>query len=565
MEFSPKSPTTLFFFGFSLVATGCYTGVSTSAEADEPESVDTIGSTGFDEGGSESGDPDVPGGGSSEAEALPSVRMRRLTKTQLVNTLADLTSAEIAASVSIPEDLAVHEWISIGARETFVSPSLVRAYEDIALEVASSARADEAWVAQWVPCPIEELDQACLGAFVTEFGRLAHRRPLSDARRDRYVAIGLEAAQDAGDLAIGLEFAMASILSSVYFTHMPEVGVPDGDRVRHEGAEFATRLSYALWASPPDAELLDVAVSGGLEDPAVFSAQVERMLESDNVERSLDALAEDFFLLHRVEQTRADAERFPLLSNDTLAVMKEATLRMIRHVVLEQGRPLTDVLNADVMFVDPRIAPLFPDVAPSEDWQLVELPQTSERVGLLTEPGFLVMDSNEDSTSPTRRGKFVRSRLLCVEVPPPPPDIVDSLPLPEPGQTRREQLAVHMEAPDCAACHEFMDPIGFGLENFDADGRYRLLEGDVPVDATGALDGVSFDDGRSLSAAVAENPRLNDCFSEQLFRFFHGTEYEASMDSTREALLKGLEANMGFRELLRVVAHSEALRYSELE
>jgi hypothetical protein len=246
---------------------------------------------------------------------------------------------------------------------------------------------------------------------------------------------------------------------------------------------------------------------------------------------------------------------------DTIgAAMRESTLKTIEHHLLEAELPYRSLFDSRTMFVNSELAALYELRDPEETGFVeVELPEDGPRAGLLGHASLLAALSHSHASSPTLRGKFVRESLLCQTIPPPPPE-VGEIPEPSPGlPTMRERLAIHRENPVCASCHAMTDPIGLGLENFDAIGAFRTLENNVVIDASGELDGEVFTDARELGDALRDHPELMRCLVRNLFRFTSGrveTETEAPM---LDALAAGHEGG-SLRELDVELVTSDGFR-----
>jgi hypothetical protein len=329
-----------------------------------------------------------------------------------------------------------------------------------------------------------------------------------------------EESERAGDSpAAAYQVALQAVLTSPAFLFIGEtspqtaaVASAGGKGRRHavrplSGPALASRLSYFLWGGPPDDRLLELAESGRLE--AALPAETARMLGDPRARRFVDSFAGQWLEVRNLSLRTPDPSVFPEWSPELAASMQEETLRFFADF-LTNGRPVVELLMAEHTFVDARLAAFYGLPPPQgEGFQRVVQPP-ERRAGLLGQAGVLTVTSYPNRTSPVLRGKFVLEKLLGTPPPPPPPNIpslsehadgVEPLGL-------RGRLELHRSNPSCASCHARIDPIGFALENFDAIGRRREVEGGLPIDTSGRLvTGESVDSAVSLAAALAASGR----------------------------------------------------------
>jgi hypothetical protein len=277
------------------------------------------------------------------------------------------------------------------------------------------------------------------------------------------------------------------------------------------------------------------------------------------------ALTENFvgqwLTLRRLALDEPDKKTFPNF-DASLKDAAAAETRLFFGELISQNSPIETLLVGDFTFVNPALGEHYGISVSGSGFERVSL-STTPRVGILTQTSFLIANSHPAFTSPTKRGAWVLGQLLCQAPPPPPADVSTELAAPEPGESVRDNLAAHRANASCAGCHALMDPLGLGLENFDAIGAYHDTEGGKPIDATGELQGTSFSGARELAALISRDPRLAGCFAKQVLtyavgRSFHGTDG----DSIANALVEGERAagRQGVRDLVKAVALSEAFR-----
>ena len=286
----------------------------------------------------------------------------------------------------------------------------------------------------------------------------------------------------------------------------------DADAYRVSDLELASRLSFFLWSSIPDEELLNAAVSGKLKDSAVLEKQVRRMLADARAEALVNNFASQWLYLRNLDSAKPDSRLFPDFDDNLRQAFRRET-EMLFESVMKENRSVLDLLRADYTFLNERLAKHYgiPNVYGSH-FRRVELGQDHVRGGLLGQGSIMTVTSYANRTSPVLRGKWILENLLGTPVPPPP---VNVPPLAEnsPGAkilTVRERMVEHRKNPACASCHQLMDPVGLSTENFDAIGRYRTQsEAGSPVDASGGLpDGSTFEGAIGLRKAVLNRPEL---------------------------------------------------------
>lgn len=370
----------------------------------------------------------------------------------------------------------------------------------------------------WQPCDPHG-DGACAQTFAADLGLRVFRRPLQDAERHRYADI---AAAD------GASLALEAMLVSPSFLYRSEIGEPDGDRFRLTGHEIATSLAYTLTGSTPDDALLAAAGAGELETPAGIEAHARRLLDDPRARDTLGRFAAQWLGVEQIATVDKNAQLFPMMNAPLRASMLEETRRFVEYVAFDGTGRYDELLTADYSFVDARLAALY-DMQPPAGQGLKRAELPADRAGLLGHASVLGSYAYSDQSSPVRRGLFVRRRILCQELPEPPPD-AGSVPEIDPDATTRERFDQHSSDPACAGCHVLIDPVGFGFEHFDAVGAFRAEDAGEPVDASGiatAVGGIdpddeAFDGVVELGALLATSPEAPACLARQYFRFAHG-------------------------------------------
>lgn len=474
-----------------------------------------------------SGGGDETGGAGVDRGPAPAVTpaapaLRRLTRSQYENALRDLFAGELYVPTNLEPDNDVEGLLSVGASTTSVSAYGVELYEAAARTVAEQVMASPEARAALVQCtPAGPDDAGCAGAVLGDLARRAWRRPITADERDRLTALAVQIGEAEGSFDVGLTYGLVAILQSPHFLYRREHGEGTGTVRALTAVELASRVSFLVWNSIPDAELLAAAEDGSLLDDAVLEAQTRRLLAHDNARRGLRNLFDEIFHLYNLPSISKDPLVFTNADPALGASAREETLLGIEAVVLDEDGDFRDLLTTERTFVDRRLAALYGVAAATpEGFGAVWLDPSLGRRGLLGQASFLMLQSHATSSSATKRGKFVRTTLLCQEIPAPPAGVDTSIPEADAtSPTLRERLQTHLTDPYCASCHRLTDPIGLGFENFDGIGKWRTTENGAIIDASGDLDGVAFANAFEIGAVVHDSPHLGPCFTRHVYRY----------------------------------------------
>jgi hypothetical protein len=361
--------------------------------------------------------------------------------------------------------------------------------------------------------------------------RRAYRRAVTDADLQGPLELYRNARAE-GDFEAAIEMALSAVLVSPQFLFRVErdpAGIPANAAYRVSDIELASRLSFFLWSSIPDDELLDLATAGKLHEPAVLERQTKRMLADARSQSLVSNFASQWLHLRNLDSITPDMRLFPDFDDNLRQAFRKETELFVESI-LRGDRSVLDLLRADYTFVNERLAKHYgiPHVYGSR-FRRVALDGNSWRGGLLRHGSILTVTSYATRTSPVLRGKWVLENLLAAPPPPPLPDVpalkdntVDG------SLSGRKRLAEHRSNQTCAPCHNLIDPVGLSLEKFDAIGRRRSVEGGTPIDASGALpDGSSFADVQGLEAALLRRPELFvGAFAEKLLTYASGRGVE---------------------------------------
>jgi hypothetical protein len=494
-------------------------------------------------------------------------RLRRLLARQYTNTVTALLGPAAGAAARPPADIASQGFESIGASELTPSDMALGQYETSARAIAEVAVTDVSKLPPIIGCtPTGQTDVACFDTFVRTFGKRAFRRPLTDDEVARYVSLTMTTAGRYRNAYAGIAYGIQAFLQSPYFLYQVEVGEVDEDtpsRKRLTDFEVATRLSYFLLDTTPDDALLAIAENNGLSTAAQIRTVAEEMLTRQSAKTSLQGFFRERMKLREVTALTKDTAVYPAFTPALAAAMEQESLMLLDDVVWTRDTDYRDLFTADYAYVDTALAQLYgTDPVNRPGFERRTLP--AQRRGIMGQAAFLSIEAHPAQTSPTRRGRFISERMLCIDIPPPPPEVNTQLPMPVPGmpRTMRERLKVHTASAACADCHRRMDGIGLSLEHFDGIGRFRADDQGLPIDATGEIvDVATFDGLPGLGTLVRDMPELHRCWVRSLYRHATGHIEAEGDEAALENVDKSFASEYRVKQLLLEIAVSDAFRY----
>lgn len=521
--------------------------------------------------GGVAGNPGGAGAGGSGGlvdNGLPGrALVRRLSNVEYDATIRDLLGDTTGYGKEFPADTIVHGFTN-NTDVQDVAPALVEQYVVAAEKIATRATQS---VDTLLGCPLAN-GETCISDFIARFGERAWRRPLSPEEQTELLGV-FTTGRDAFDATTGVKLLLQALLVSPSFLYRVEVGVPvpGTTYAALTSWELASRLSYFLTGSMPDAELFAAARSDSLSTPAGIAAQAERLLGTPAARAQIGEFFSGWLNLFAVPRLQRDVAEFPAWSTTLPALFEAETRTFATRVVLDQAGDLRTLLTAPYTFGDPSLAAYYGGTAgPAQDGiARIELPP-DRRAGLLTHASILATHSKEIQTDPVARGKFIRTRFLCQGIDPPPPDLMIEAPTITPGTTARQRFAEHEADPVCAGCHVMIDPIGLAFENYDPIGQWRDTELGVTIDASGNLTETDvegpFVGVVEMAGKMAESAMVSECFVRQWFRFAFGRA-EAPVDDARIATIAGGfdTAEGQVRALLIALTQTPDFRYLALE
>lgn len=499
----------------------------------------------------------------ADASANPTNGTRRLTQAQYRRSIADIFGSDIRIVGRMEPDIRLDGLIAIGSGAASVTPSALERYDEIARSVAEQVT-DETHRARLIGCgptPQDANGVRCAQSFFERVGLRIYRRPLTSSESARLAAVAVSGGRQLGSFYAGVSAVLAGMMAS------PEgifcIDVPDRSGISIDGYSKASRLSYLLWNTTPDPELLDAAARGSLDSDAGLAQQVDRLIASSRFKEGMDAFFTDFLQLDDFETVSKDGVIYPAFSTSVASALREQTLRTIADLLITHEGDYRDLFTSRRLAMTRILGPIYRVPVATTDWSMHEFPENDPRVGLLTEAGLLALHSHPGRTSPTLRGKSVRETLLCQPIPSPPANVnfavVQDVNNPT-LRTTRARLQAHLDDEECASCHKRMDPIGLGLENFDGVGQFRSSEHGEAIDASGEFDKTHFANAAALGQLFHDDPRVPACFVTTAWRYATSRSGGESEQKVLNSLQSSFSA-AGYRvvQLMRQIALNPAL------
>lgn len=446
-------------------------------------------------------------------------RLRRLGNPEIENVVADLLGRPQAITRGFLADSPV------------ISESRFEELGLVAERVAAKLT-DAEHIANVATCASDQLPDDCAHMLIADLTRKLWGRPADGDEVTRLTRLYRD------DLSAGHAHALAllaeAILLSPHFVYRTELGAAapgsSGGETRLTGAEIASAISFLVHGGRPDAALLDAGLAGQLHAPDKRSEHAARLLNAPGGRRQMARFIRTWLGLEDVAAINKDLAVFPAFTPAVRFALDRELSLFLDHVFTHEGGRLDQLFLADYTFAGPAHASVYGPgelLDPIGDFSRVRL-DASRRRGLLASPAFLARHALIGQTNPVERGLIIRNRVLCQDIGAPPPEAQATTPAGGPETTTRSKYEAHVHDPACRSCHQFLDGLGFGLEQFDAIGRYRTHEGVHVIDASGQINGTDVD-GRfvgavALSQALQRSAQVRRCFVEQLWQFSLGRE-----------------------------------------
>lgn len=485
------------------------------------------------------------------------VTLHRLNRAEYDNTVRDLLGDTQAPARNFPPD--DHGFgFDNNADVLSMSPLLMEKYSHAAKQLVEAA-----WAKGTLrTCVLDPAaPEPCARTLLQDFARRAWRRPVTAREVDALVRFVALAKQHGDAPEVGVKLALRSVLVSPNFLFRVELDPTPTSTAPHpvSDTELASRLSYFLWSSMPDEALLKVAEAGRLHEPEVLEAQVRRMLADPRARALVDNFAGQWLYTRALDFAQPEA-RYSF--DEPLRQAMRQEMQLLFQEFITGNHRLKDLLDADFTYVNDRLAAHYgmPPVG-TDAMTRVSLEGHPERAGLFGKGSLLTVTANADRTSPVKRGVWVLEQLLCKGPPPPPPDAGGLAPSVDPTLNIKERMRQHREDVTCSGCHALMDPLGFGMENFDPVGRWRVKEeGGATVDPSGELPGgKSFRGVVEMRAVVKQDPDLSACMTRHLLSYALGRGAEDADRCTVHGISKEAESRGGrLADYLLAIVRSDA-------
>ncbi len=488
-----------------------------------------------------SGGMGMPAGGTGiapgAAAAVPGIRrlshveydhtVLDILKTALVSQTGDAISKGLSAGFALDNLVGGYD----NARAALVvTPALAAQYRDAAKQLAAEALAGPG-LTTLAPCAPGAVETTCASDFVKNLGASLFRRPVAVDEITRFAAL-FDTNRTQSDYANSIQLLLEVMLQSPQFLYRSEYGVPGtaGARVL-TSYEVASLLSYTFWNAPPDAELTTAAAQDALNSPATREAQARRLMLSPRARIPLERFVKMWTQTNGLANVVKSTDAYPMFDSAMRQATVAAQADFIKKTTWEGDGSLGLIFTGDT--------------------------------GLLAQPWLLTVHSHADESFPIGRGKFVRTRVLCQDLPPPPKDLM-VMPVPkDPNATTRERFSVHSKDPACSGCHSLIDPVGFGFERYDGIGQFRMSENGKPVDDSGDITATQDANGPfhgpgELGTRFAGSTEVQRCVARQAFRFAMGyNESPAELAGLAPVSVDLKLTNNNIRELFVLLAKSE--------
>jgi hypothetical protein len=490
--------------------------------------------------------------------------IRLLTHLQYDNTVADLLGDTTHPSSQFPaENVVVGFSNNVAANQA--NPSLIQAYQTAAESLAGTAVSTR--LTTLAPCADGTDNSTCGHTFVHDFGAKVFRRALTAGETGVFNNL-FDATLTEG-YSKAIELTLRAMLQSPQFLYRVDAvhaATPETGAILLGPNEIASRLSYFLTNTTPDDTLLAAAANNQLQTSDQIEAQARRLLGTSRAHQMSQDFLGQWLELSQLNGAARQASDETFGATELVPDWQASLASFLDDAIWNDGT-MSGLFTSPKLFLSNKLATLYG----VSGWTDANTPVTAsdQRAGLMTQPAIMALFAHSDQSAPVLRGVFVRSQLMCLEVDPPPPNVVAVPPQVDPTATTREQFAQHTADPSCAGCHNLIDGIGFGFERYDQLGRYRETQNDLAVDDSGqvydsgdpGLDG-PFQGALDLSQKMANNGTVRDCIATQWYRYAMGrVEDDSDQCSLNDVKSRFASTNGSFSELLVGITLSDAFRY----
>jgi hypothetical protein len=457
--------------------------------------------------------------------AVTKVALRRITESQYRHTIRDVLGPDIKVEARFEPERREDGLLALGSAELSLTSSGFEQYFALGSAISGQALSDKRRES-FVGCTPQDparADDACTRAFLENYGARLFRRPLKEAEiapRLKSAALG---ANQSGDFYAGLKLALTSLLVAPDFLFRVEMAEPDpagSGQSRLDAYTKASRLSFLIWDSTPDAELLEAARSGALHSQEELEKQIARMVASPKFEDGARAFFADMLQLDGFGNLVKDPAIYPKFNQSIAEGAREQMLLRTMDLLVHRKGDYRDLFTSNETFISRPLASVYNvPFASKAEWTTYAFPETAERSGILTDIGFLSLNAHPGTSSPTRRGIKVLEVFMCQATPQPPANVDFSTVQDSKQGTVRGRLLDHMENEGCSGCHRRTDPIGLALEHFDGLGQLRTMENGVPIDVTASIKDLKIEGAQGLGEYLRNEPRVPACLVRNVYQY----------------------------------------------
>jgi hypothetical protein len=460
------------------------------------------------------------------------VAIRRITESQYRHTIADVLGPDIKINARFEPEKRDDGLLAVGNSELTLTSAGFEQYFALAASIATQALSDKQapTVVPCKPSSTSTADEACARQFVSSYGELLFRRPLTEAELAARVRVASTGARQLGDFNAGLRLALTSLLVAPDFLFRIEMAEPDPARpgqYRLDGYTKASRLSFLFWDTTPDRELLESAASGALHTEAGLAQQLARLSASPRYEQGARAFFTDMLQLDGIENLVKDPAIYPKFNQSVADGAREQTLRTTVDLLIRQKRDYRDLFTSNETFINRPLAAVYKvPFGSTADWAYYMFPEGSERSGILTQVSFLSLFSHPGTSSPTKRGIKIYEIFMCEPTPNPPADVDFSKVKDSTQGTVRGRLLDHMSNSGCTVCHRRSDPPGLALEHFDGLGQLRTSENGSAIDVSADIRGTRIVGAQGLGTFLHNDPRVPACLVRDVYAYGVGRKID---------------------------------------
>jgi hypothetical protein len=478
--------------------------------------------------------------------------LRRLTETQYRNSISDIFGPNIVVQGRFEPDRRIGGLLAASGTTLSITPAGFEGYAKIADSIAEQV-VDEKNRSKLISCAPKSAsapDRDCARKIIDRYGLLLFRRPLSAEE----LKVRLDAADAATKLSnnfyTGIRYSLTTLLSAPDFLFRPEIAVARGPEYTLDGYSRAARLSYMLWDTTPDMELLTAARSGVLDTDTGVKAEAARLLASPRLETGMRAFFSDFLELDTFGTITKDPTIYPKYSDEVASSAREETLRTTVDLTLKKDGDFRDIFTTRKTFINRPLAWIY--AVPynlNGEWMPYEFQEGAGRSGIVTQASMLSMFSHPGRSSPTKRGVALLDIFVCEPTPTPPANVDFSIvnDTANPNlRTVRDRLMAHATSPTCASCHTHSDPLGLSLEQFDSIGERRLKDDGHDIDVSATMANKQFVGAAGLGQYLHDNPKVPACLVRKLYAYGTGANSEDLEKATIQPFQNGFVAS-GYR------------------